>query len=107
MSITPSRSTRADGRTDSESFVDFQSLRVQEVRRRAEAVEARPKEIAGSSLSWSRAAWRGLYRDMRRTRASTVANLRRHEVEHHASKLGYGYFRIRLSSRDAFMPLLR
>jgi hypothetical protein len=107
MSVTPSRSTRANTEKDSESFVDFQSLHLQEVRCRAEAVEARPREIAGSSLPCARAAWRGLYRDMRRTRASTVANLRRHEVEHHASKLGYGYFRIRLSSRDAFMPLPR
>jgi hypothetical protein len=91
----------------SESFEDFQSLHLQEVRRRADEAETRPAVSGTADLPFTKAAWRRLYRDMRRGKASRVAELKRHEVEDHASTLGYGYFRIRVTGADAFMPLLR
>jgi len=107
MTVSQRLSSRANRSTTPESFEDFRSLGLQEVLRRAEEAEARPRENAVADLLWAKAAWRRLYRDMRRARASTVAQLKRHEVERHASTLGFGYFRIRVTGRDAFMPLRR
>ena len=107
MSVTCPVSPRAGGDGSPETYDDFQSLDLEEVRRRAEAVEAHPSANAPTDLPCARAAWRQLYREMRRSGAATVAHLKRHQLERHASKLGYGYFRIRVSSRDAFMPLPR
>ena len=106
MTVSQRLSSRASRSTTPESFEDFRSLGLQEVLRRAEEAEARPRENAAADL-WAKAAWRRLYRAMRRARASTVAQLKRHEVERHASTLGFGYFRIRMTGRDAFMPLRR
>ena len=105
MAASTPLSSRPVRPTIAESFDDFECLHVQEVRRRAEEVEARPTETGCAPAPCARAGWRRLYRDMRRARVSTVAHLPRSDVERHASRLGYGYFRIRVASRDAFMPL--
>ena len=107
MTVSRPQSSSAHRPKTPESFEDFCSLHLQEVLRRAEEAEARPSQNAAADLLWAKAAWRRLYRDMRRARASTVAHLKRHEVERHASTLGFGYFRIRVTGRDAFMPLRR
>jgi hypothetical protein len=93
---------------DPETFDAFRSLGLQEVLRRAEEAEARsaPSDASGPSPC-AKPAWRRLYRDMRQAQASTVDHLKRRTVERHASTLGYGYFRIRVNSADAFMPLPR
>jgi hypothetical protein len=107
MPVTDHSSPRVGHATGPESFDDFRCLQLHDVRRRAEEAEARPSTDGPGDLPCARAAWRRLYRDMRRADAATVAHLKRHEVEQHASRLGYGYFRIRVSGRGAFMPLPR
>jgi len=105
MSVASVRSPVARLQATPESFEDFTSLDLNEVLHRAEAVEARPEENAAAPLPCAEGAWRRVYREMIRARVTKVAHLKRHEVERHASKLGYGYFRIRVNNRDAFMPL--
>jgi hypothetical protein len=107
MSVEYARPPGPASHSDGESFEDFRCLHLQEVRERAEAVEARPEENGCAPAPCVRAGWRSLYREMRRAGAATVAHLGRRDVERHASTLGYGYFRVRVASRDAFMPLSR
>ncbi|CAA9478806.1 MAG: hypothetical protein AVDCRST_MAG17-25 [uncultured Solirubrobacterales bacterium] len=105
MAAIPRPSSPAVRSARSEGFDEFLSLPRQEVLRRAEEAETRSVEKAPLPDPCAKAAWRRLYREMRRSRAASVANLRRQDVERHASMLGYGYFRIRVNSRDGFMPL--
>ena len=87
-----------------ETFEDFRLLASGEVLQRAQAVELQPRGVEESSPTCDDAAWRQLYRDMRGARASTVAELKPKVVEEYASRLGYGYLRIRYGRRGAFMP---
>jgi hypothetical protein len=105
VSVEVTRSHAPRRRSAPESFEDFTSLGLDEVLRCAEAIEARPEDHAAAPVPCVNGAWRRLYRDMRRARVTTVADLKPDEVERHASKLGYGYFRTGMGGRDAFMPL--
>ena len=87
-----------------ETFRHFRALTAEEVRERAERAEMRVRATQRSDLPSDAAAWRWLHREMRRARASTVAELKTKVAESYASRLGYGYFRVRYGRRDAFMP---
>jgi hypothetical protein len=86
-----------------ETFREFRALALDEVRRGAEEAERRPRGSEARELPGEDAAWRRLYRDLRRAKASSVAQLNRETLEKHASLLGYGYF-IRSGRKDSFMP---
>ncbi len=89
-----------------ESFHHFRALAFEEVRERAERAE-RLMRSAGEDtidLPCQEVAWRWLHREMRRAKAAIVADLKAPVVESYASRLGYGYFRVRYGRRDAFMP---
>ena len=90
-----------------ETYEDFLRLGSGEVLERAKEAEERPREIDALRPHGDERTWRRLYRDMRRASASTVADLKITLVEEYASKLGYGYLRVRHGRRDAFMPLKR
>jgi hypothetical protein len=87
-----------------ETFHDFRSLSFEEVRDRAERIEKRRSSRTRSRDERPPSYWRRLHREMRRARASTVANLKPHVVETYAARLGYGYLRVRYTRRGAFMP---
>ena len=74
-----------------ESYEAFRALAPDEVLKRAKDAEERPLASGPSAIDIR--IWRRLYRDMRATRARTVADLKPHVVEGYAAKLGYGYFR--------------
>jgi hypothetical protein len=86
-----------------ETFQDFESLACEAVLHRAKKAEESPRGAQGVKLPANGAAWRRLYRELRRAGASTVADLETKAVEEHAERLGYGYF-IRYGRHNKFMP---
>ena len=92
--------------TRDETFDDFRCLSLAEVWARAQEAAERP-ESEQSSTPREEAQWRWLYREMRSSRASTVADLDTKVVENYASRLGYGYLRSRSGRRGTFMPFER
>jgi len=84
-----------------ETFAGFRRLPADEALNRAKAAEERPRSSESNPVDTR--TWRRLYREMRRTKVSSVGDLEPTVLEEYAAKLGYGYFRRDMGARNAFL----